>query len=113
RRLRTPGAELFVSDDLQEAGKIKQASLRHRKDVVVIQVPLDLQQSHHPWVGVCLDLEANDAPGSPGLQFPLQLLQEIRFNVFALFKCESAGPVNSEKIDAGDFDVPEEMVNIL
>ena len=93
--------KFLMIDNLSEAGKIQHTLLRHGKNILIIKIPLNLQQPQHPWIIPIQNVHANDAPGSAGLQFSLKLFQKISFNVFTFFQCEIAIAVDSENLWVG------------
>src|SRR5687767_12538949 len=80
------GLKFLVLDDLKEAGKIDHAFFWNVKDIVFIEIPLDLEEPHHPWIGISLDLHAYDTPAPSGLDFSFQILKEIGFDILALLQ---------------------------
>src|SRR5690606_21509536 len=67
-KLRPLALKLFMVNNLLETGKVNEAVTRNNKNIMLIQIPLYLQQPHHPGVGVLLHFHSNHASGAACFQ---------------------------------------------
>ena len=101
-RLKSLALELRMVYNLIDAGKINHRSFRDDKNILIVKVPLNFQQPHHPWIRILFDIQSHDTARATGLKFSLEFLQEIGFNILTFFECEITIAVDPEQVHAGD-----------
>ena len=113
RQLRPFRLEVLVIDDLQQPGKIYQAGLRDIENIVVIKVPLDLQNPHHPRIRLFHHLQPHDPARPSRFYLALEIFKKVGFDVFTFFQCEVPIPVDTKEIDTCNLNVAEQVMDII
>src|SRR5687768_9219439 len=75
--LRAFRLELLVIDDLKKSGKIHQTGFRNIENIVIVKVPLDLQNSHHPGIWLFNNLQSHNPSGPASFDLSFKIFQEI------------------------------------